>query len=88
MYHREVVDQPRAVPDIDFYRERYTDFEEAFRLISTELNINTFAHEPLKFAPDYRLYTSEPIGDAPGFYVLYTLDENKVYIESMHPVSE
>ncbi|MEO8395905.1 MAG: hypothetical protein ABI700_23115 [Chloroflexota bacterium] len=86
MYLREIVEEHRVLDDITHYRERYPGFDDFYQAMTGKLSENPRIGDPLSYAPDFRLYTTVSTNDAPAFNILYTFDENKVYLHSIQPV--
>ena len=73
------------------YRRNYPDLEQAYKSIKKRLLDNPAIGVPLKSAPDFRLYTTEPIadeqGETQGFYVVYDYDLDHIYMHSVRKVN-
>lgn len=86
MYLRDVVEEPRFTQDIDFYRSRYPRIDDVHASVTWSLSRDPRLGSPLPVAPDFYVFETTPIGSTPAFWVLYTFDQNKVYLHSIEPV--
>jgi hypothetical protein len=87
-YLRDVVEEPRFAQDIDGYQAKYAHIDALHEWVTGTLSENPRAGRPFKEAPDIRVLTTPPIEDVPAFWVVYTFDENKVYLLSIRLVSD
>lgn len=88
MYLRDVVEELRYSQDLDNFRRRYPHMDEVQALLVWELSNNPTLGNSLYFAPDFRLYETSRYEAMPVFYILYTFDENRVYLHSIEPKPE
>jgi hypothetical protein len=86
--HRGVVEETRFTEAAEAFRQRYSAFEDVLGRISWELARNPLMGLPLPGFPDFRVLTTEPLDDAPGFRVLYTFDTENVYLQAIELVPD
>jgi len=85
-YLRDVVEEPRYTQDLESLRRQFPSLDEIHADLTWELSQHPTAGIPLPFASDFRLYTTTPTKDTHAFHILYTFDENKVYLHSIQSV--
>jgi hypothetical protein len=83
MHLRDVVEEPRFTQDLDSYRRLYANMDAVHQDITWKLSRQPAIGIILPFAPDFRLFTTKSIGETPAFWVLYTFDEERVYLHSL-----
>lgn len=83
---RTVVEEKNFAADLDGYRRVYSDIEEVYSNLSLLLAMNPRLGIPLVQAPDYHIYQTDPLGNAPSFWIMYTFDTERVYLHSIEPV--
>jgi hypothetical protein len=86
MYLRDVVEESRFTQDLDGYRRLYSNMDDVHQIITWTLSRQPMVGDALSFAPDFRLFTTTPIGKTPPFWVLYTFDAERVYLHSLQHV--
>lgn len=87
-YLRDLVEEPQFSQDVDSFREKYAHIAEVLEWISNTLSDNPRIGKAFKEAPYIRVLTTPILQDTPSFWVAYTLDENKIYLQSIEPVTE
>jgi len=80
---RDVVEEKRFTQDLDAFRELYSNMDDVHQSITWTLSRDPRVGEPLEVAPDFRLFTTTPIGKTPAFWVLYTFDADCIYLHSL-----
>ena len=86
MYLRDVALDPRYAQDLDAFRRLYPSIDDVQAALEWELANKPTVGEPLDFAPDFRRYTTKASTEIPAFHILYSFDEHKVSLHSIHPV--
>jgi hypothetical protein len=86
MYLRDVVEEPRYAQDLDNYRRLFPEIDDLQIIIVWTLSRKPTSGEALAVAPDFRVFTTEPIANMPAFHILYSFDENFVYLHSLQKV--
>jgi len=87
-YLRDVVAESRFSQDLDNFREKYPQIDDVFMAVSWTLARDPRQGTPLPVAPDFYVFETTPIGNVPAFWILYNFDEQKVYLQSIEPVTE
>jgi hypothetical protein len=85
MYLRDIALDARYAQDLDGFRRQYPALDDVQAALEWELANKPTTGEPLDFAPDFRRYTTKASVNTPTFHILYSFDENKVYLHSIHP---
>ena len=60
--------------------------DEVYDSLTWDLSRNPRRDTALPKARDFYFFETNPTGNTPAFWVLYTFDENKVYIHSIEAV--
>jgi hypothetical protein len=84
-YLRDIVEEPRYSQDLDNFQHLYPDMDIVQGQIAWNLSKRPTVGNRLEFVPDFWIYETTATQDHPAFTVLYTFDENKVYLHSLHP---
>jgi hypothetical protein len=80
---RDVIEEKRFTQDLDAFRKLYSDMDDVHQIITWTVSRNPRVGEPLEVAPDFRLFMTNAIGKTPAFWVLYTFDDEHVYLHSL-----
>jgi hypothetical protein len=86
MYLRDVVEEARYAQDLDNYRRLFPEIDDLQAIIVWILSRQPTSGEPLAVAPDFRVFTTEQTATMPAFHILYSFDENNVYLHSIQKV--
>ena len=88
MWYRGIAQDKRYSQDLDDYRRLYPAIDEVQRLLEWELTRNPNVGDQLPTALDFRTYRTPSHEDVPSFHILYSFDENTIYLHSIQPVTE
>lgn len=88
MYLRDVVEEPRYTEDLDNYRRLYPEIDDVQAIISWTLSRQPTIGLPIPFASDFRLFGTTAFKNVPAFWILYSLDAERVYLHSIQRANE
>jgi hypothetical protein len=80
---RDVIEEPRFAQDLDAFRKIYSNMDDVHQSITWTLSRDPRIGDSLEVASDFRLFTTTAIGKTPAFWVLYTFDDEQVYLHSL-----
>lgn len=83
MWLRTIVEEQRFLEDFDNFRRLYPGLDKLHITITYTLARHPRVGNPLEIAPDFRSLYIQARSETPAFWLLYTFDENNVYLHSL-----
>jgi hypothetical protein len=83
---RTVIEETRFTNDLDNYRRLYPNVDKVYLEMTWLLATQPRVGEALDFAPDFWRYQTSAVGEVSPFWILYTFDDNHVWLQSMEPI--